>query len=135
MLDISKLQALFEPLFPGLLGVELDEAEPDRVVATMKIRPDLCSGTGSAHWGALVGLAQTLGSVGAVLNLPENHRTRTISTNTRFHAEAAAGTTVTAICIPDERTDSRFVWHTRITDADGTLCAEVVQAQEITDDP
>lgn len=132
MLDISKLQALLEPLFPGLLGVELQEAEKDRVVATMKIRPDLCSGIGSAHWGALVGLAQTLGSVGAVLNLPENHRTKTLSTNTQFHAEADAGTTVTAVCVPDELTDSRMVWKTRITDANGELCAEVTQSQEIT---
>lgn len=135
MLDISKLQALFEPLFPGLLGVELQEAEADRVVATMKIRPELCSGIGSAHWGALVGLAQTLGSVGAVLNLPENHRTVTVGTNTQYHAEAAAGTVVTATCQPAEITAERMVWKTQITDADGVLCAEVTQTQEVAPEP
>ncbi|MGB7299472.1 MAG: PaaI family thioesterase [Burkholderiaceae bacterium] len=131
MLDISKLQTLFEPLFPGLLGVELQEAEKDLVQATMKIRPDLCSGVGSAHWGALVGLAQTLGAVGSVLNLPENYRTKTLSTNTQFHAEAPAGDTVTAVCVPDLITEDRMIWKTRITNNADELCAEITQTQEV----
>ena len=39
MLDLPALQKLLEPLFPGLMGVRITEAAPDRVVARRSARP------------------------------------------------------------------------------------------------
>ncbi len=131
MLDISKLEALFEDIFPGLLGVKLQEATPELVTATMKIRRELCAGRGGAHWGAIVGLAQTLGAVGAVLRQPENSSNRTVTSNTVFHADADEGSTVKARCVPREVTESKMIWETQITNEKDELCAVVTQTQEI----
>ena len=39
--SLAQLQQLIGPPFPGLMGVTLTEAAADRVVATLKVRPDL----------------------------------------------------------------------------------------------
>lgn len=43
MTDAAAIQALLEPLLPGLMGLMLLEATPERVTATMQVRPDLCT--------------------------------------------------------------------------------------------
>ena len=63
MLTLSSIQEQFAALFPGLMGVELLETAPDRVVASMKVRPDLCTIGGVLHGGALMAFADTLGAV------------------------------------------------------------------------
>ena len=50
-MDIAQLQRLLQPLFPGLMGVQLTEATPTRVVATLQVRPDLCTAGGILHGG------------------------------------------------------------------------------------
>ena len=51
MTDPAALQALLDPLFPGLMGVRLTALAPDRVVADMVVRPDLCTAGGILHGG------------------------------------------------------------------------------------
>jgi 1,4-dihydroxy-2-naphthoyl-CoA hydrolase len=46
MTDATAIQALFEPLLPGLMGLTLTQATPERVTATMQVRPDLCTSGG-----------------------------------------------------------------------------------------
>ena len=43
MTDAAAIQALLEPLLPGLMGLMLIEVTPERVTATMQVRPDLCT--------------------------------------------------------------------------------------------
>ena len=71
MSDVARIQAILAPLFPGLMGIELREATPDRVVAAMRVRPDLCTTGASLHGGAFMAFADTLGAVGTFLNLPD----------------------------------------------------------------
>jgi len=52
MIDIASLQTLLDPLFPGLMGVTLKTLDPERVVAEMEVRPDLCTAGGILHGGA-----------------------------------------------------------------------------------
>ena len=40
MISLSSLQEQFAELFPGLMGMELLETTADRVVASIKVRPD-----------------------------------------------------------------------------------------------
>lgn len=54
MLDTATVQKMLEPQFPGLMGVRLIELEPDRVVAAMAVRADLCTGGGILHGGARI---------------------------------------------------------------------------------
>ena len=57
----------------ALLGIELLEAGPDRVVATMPVTPDHHQPMGYLHGGASVACAETLVSYGAFLGAPVGH--------------------------------------------------------------
>ena len=129
MTDLAGLQARLEPLFPGLMGVRLTELAPERVAATLLVRPDLCTSGHTMHGGAFMAFADTLGAVGTVLNLGPGQRTTTTDSSTKFIAGARAGSTVTAECVALHRGRSTQVWQTSIRNADGKLCAVVTQTQ------
>lgn len=133
MIDLADLHARLAPLFPGLMGVELTEAAPDRVAARMTVRPDLCTAGGILHGGAVMAFADTLGAVGTVLNLPPGGRTTTTDSSTKFIAGAPVGSVVTGECTAFHRGRSTMVWQTAVTDADGRLCAVVTQTQLVLD--
>ena len=92
----EQIQKIFQPLFPGLMGVTLEEATQDKIVATMLVRPDLCTTGGVCHGGAFMAFADTIGAVGTVMNLPPNTRTTTIESKTNFLGAAPVNTRVTA---------------------------------------
>src|SRR2546430_7763541 len=75
--DITAIQAMLDPLLPGLLGVRLVSVEPDRVVAELEVRPALCTTGGILHGGAYMAFADTLGAVGTFISLPKGKRTTT----------------------------------------------------------
>lgn len=129
MIDIQALQRLLDPLFPGLMGVRLLELAPDRVVAELEVRPDLCTAGGIMHGGAYMAFADTLGAVGTVINLPPGHHTTTTDSSTKFIAGAKVGTTVKGESVALHRGRTTMVWETRITNAQGKLCAVVSQTQ------
>jgi 1,4-dihydroxy-2-naphthoyl-CoA hydrolase len=129
MLDIQSVQKLLEPLFPGLMGVRLLELAQDRVVAELEVRPDLCTAGGILHGGAYMAFADTLGAVGTVINLPAGHHTTTTDSSTKFIAGAKVGTTVKGESVALHRGRTTMVWETRITNAQGKLCAVVSQTQ------
>ena len=128
-LDLARLQKLIEPLFPGLMGVRVLEAAPERVVGSMQVRPDLCTGGGILHGGAYMAFADTLGAIGTIVNLPPNTRTTTTDSSTKFIAAAKVNTTVTGESIALHRGRTTMVWQTSIRNADGKLCAVVTQTQ------
>ena len=80
----EQMQKMIEPLFPGLMGVELEEATQDKIVASMLVRPDLCTAGGVCHGGAFMAFADTIGAIGTVMNLPPGTRTTTIESKTNF---------------------------------------------------
>lgn len=129
MHDLPSLQQLLEPIFPGLMGVRLTVLEPDRVVAQMEVRADLCTAGGILHGGAYMAFADTLGAVGTIANLPEGKRTTTTDSSTKFIAGAKLGTSVTGTCVALHRGRTTMVWQTSVTNADGRLCALVTQTQ------
>jgi 1,4-dihydroxy-2-naphthoyl-CoA hydrolase len=129
MIPIDPLQALLEPLFPGLMGVQLTEVTPERVRATMQVRPDLCTAGGILHGGAYMAFADTLGAVGTVINMPAEARTTTTDSSTKFIAGARLGTVVTGDCVALHRGRTTMVWQTSIHADDGRLCAVVTQTQ------
>lgn len=132
-MDLDQLQKLLQPLFPGLLGMQLTEATPTRVVATLQVRPDLCTAGGILHGGAHMAFADTLGAVGTVLNLPQGKRTTTTDSSTKFIGSAPAGSVVTGESVPLHRGRTTMVWQISIRSAEGKLCAVVTQTQLVLD--
>ena len=129
MNTLSSLQEQFAALFPGLMGMELLEATSDRVVASLKVRPDLCTTGGVLHGGALMAFADTLGAVGTFMNLAEGARTTTIDSSTKFIGAAPVGSTIRGECTAFHRGRTTMVWQTRISAESGKLVALVTQTQ------
>jgi 1,4-dihydroxy-2-naphthoyl-CoA hydrolase len=127
----EQIQKLFEPLFPGLMGIELKEATQDKVVATMLVRPNLCTTNGVCHGGAFMAFADTIGAVGTVMNLAPNTRTTTIESKTNFLGAAQINTRITAESTPLHRGKTTQVWQTMIRNEAGRLCAVVTQTQMV----
>lgn len=125
----AAIQQRLQGLFPDLMGLELTEVTPDKVVATMTVRPDLCTVGGILHGGAVMAFADTLGAVGTVVNLPEGKGTTTIESSTKFIGAAKAGTTVTGESVALHRGRTTMVWQTSIRSPEGRLCAVVTQTQ------
>jgi 1,4-dihydroxy-2-naphthoyl-CoA hydrolase len=129
MHDITAIQRLLEPLFPGLIGVRLVELALDRVVAKMDVRPELCTSGGILHGGAYMAFADTLGAVGTLLNLAAGKRTTTTDSSTKFMVAARVDTTVNGESVALHRGRTTMVWQTSIRNAEGKLCAVVTQTQ------
>ena len=128
-MDIREIQQLLEPLFPGLIGVTLLEVSPERVVAEMDVRSDLCTTGGILHGGACMAFADTLGAIGTIVNLPRGCTTTTTDSSTKFIAGAKVGTRVHGESVALHRGQTTMVWQTSVTGANGRLCALVTQTQ------
>lgn len=133
MHDAQAIQQLLAPLFPGLMGITLGSLEPERVVATMEVRADLCTTGKTLHGGAMMAFADTLGAVGTFINLSQGKRTTTIESSTKFIGGAPVGSVVTGESLALHRGRTTMVWQTTIRSAQGKLCAVVTQTQLVMD--
>src|SRR5258708_26488325 len=103
MTPLEKIRSMKMP-FAELKGVTFTEAEKDRVVARMLVRPDLCTLGHSLHGGAIMALADSVGAAATVINLPEDaKRTTTIESKTNFIGGAKKGMTLIANPTPGHR--------------------------------
>jgi 1,4-dihydroxy-2-naphthoyl-CoA hydrolase len=135
MLSMETMRGHIASLFPGLIGVELVEMTPERVVAHLVVRPDLCTAGGIMHGGAYMAFADTLGAIGTVVNMERGKRTTTTDSSTKFIGGAKVGSTVVGESIPLHRGRTTQVWQTSIRTTEGKLCAVVTQTQLILDPP
>lgn len=124
MTPLEKLNSMKMP-FAELKGVVFTEAEKDRVVARMLVRPDLCTLRHTIHGGAVMALADSVGAAATVLNLPEDAKgTTTIESKTNFIGGAKEGMVVVATATGPSATRTQ-VWQTRLETEDGKLVAVV----------
>ena len=129
MTPLDKINAMKMP-FAELKGVTFTEASADRVVAQMRVRPDLCTLHHTIHGGAVMALADSVGAAATVINLPEDAKgTTTVESKTNFIGAAKEGTLVIAMATPVHRGRRTQVWQTRIETEDGKLVAIVTQTQ------
>ncbi len=112
-----------------LMGIKLVEQSPDRVVAEMIVREDLCTTNSILHGGAYMAFADTIGAVATVLNLPAGAGTTTVESKTNFISAIKAGEVARAECTPVHRGKTTQVWTTRILGPDGKLAAIITQTQ------
>jgi 1,4-dihydroxy-2-naphthoyl-CoA hydrolase len=119
------------PDFANFLGMRLRSATRDEIVADLEIRPDLGQSAGIAHGGVLMSFADTLGGIGASVNLPPGTATITLESKTNFLAPAPVGSIVTGRSEILHRGRRTTVWQTRISNAAGRLLAQVIQTQMV----
>jgi uncharacterized protein (TIGR00369 family) len=131
MTPLERVNSMKMP-FAELKGVIFTEAERDRVVARMVVRPDLCTLGHTIHGGAIMALADSVGAVATVINLPDDAKgTTTIESKTNFIGGAREGATLVATATPVHRGRRTQVWQTRLETEDGRLVAVVTQTQMV----
>ena len=115
--------------FARLLGIDLITVLPERVVARMTVRDDLCTMPAVLHGGAIMAFADTLGAIGTIANLEKTAATVTIESKTNFIRPAPLAAHVVGEAVPVHRGHRVMVWQTRTTTEDGTLVALTTQTQ------
>ena len=131
MTPLEKIRSMKIP-FAELKGVTFIEADKDRVVAKMMVRPDLCTLNHSIHGGAVMALADSVGAAATLINLSEDAKgTTTIESKTNFIGGAKEGTSVIATATPVHRGRRTQVWQTRLETEEGKLVAIVTQTQMV----
>ena len=112
------------------LGIEFVEVGRDKVVATLKITPNLLTTTGTVHGGTFMAFADTIGAAGTVANLAPEQSTATLESKTNFFAACRSGV-IRAEATPLHKGKRTHVWQTRITDDAGKLLSLTTQTQMI----
>jgi uncharacterized protein (TIGR00369 family) len=125
----ASMQERFQGLLPELMGMEFIEAAPEKVVASMVVRKDLCTIGDNLHGGAIMAFADTLGAVAAILNMPEGSRTTTIESKTNFIGGAPLGSRVVGESVAVHKGRTTVVCQTTIRSEAGKLVALVTQTQ------
>ena len=116
------------PAFAQHVGIELIEAHSDRVDGRIVVGPQHSNGRDRVHGGAIMSLADTLGAIGTVLNLPPGATTSTIESKTNFLA-AGRGPHLIGESMPLHIGRNTMVWQTTVRDADDRRVAVVTQTQ------
>ena len=123
------MQQRFEGTLAELMGIEFTEAKPEKVVARLTVRKDLCTVGDSLHGGAIMAFADTLGAAAAILNMPQGARTTTIESKTNFIGGAPLGSRVVGEAVPVHRGRTTVVCQTTVRNEAGKLVALVTQTQ------
>jgi 1,4-dihydroxy-2-naphthoyl-CoA hydrolase len=94
-----------------LMGITFTHAAPDKVIARMVVRPDLCTLGHKIHGGSAMAFADTTGGVATLINLPADAKgTTTIESKTNFVSAANEGSIVIATAMPVHRGRRTQVW-------------------------
>lgn len=126
--DLDALVALMP--FAVQLGVTLEEASPDRVIARLPWAPRLCTAAGVLHGGVLISLADSAGALVAFLGLAEGSTTATITSTTQMFRPVTGGV-VRAVALPLHRGRTLATVQTNLHDSDERLVAQTTQVQAI----
>lgn len=99
-----------------VLGIEIVELTPGRVVATMPVDERTRQPFGILHGGASVALAETVASLGAVMNVDLERSTAVGLEINANHLRAKREGVVRATATPFHMGRSTQVWDIRIVD-------------------
>lgn len=125
----EQLNAFAVPL-ARTLGIIILEADPERVVARMEVRADICTLGDTLHGGAMMSLADIAGATGAFISLPDGAvGTTTTESKTNMISSPPAGSVVIATATPIHKGRTSQVWQTRIEREDGKLVSLTTQTQ------
>ena len=103
-----------------VLGIEIVEAGPDRVVATMPVETRHLQPAGYLHGGASVVLAETAASIGGYFAAPDGHTAFGMEINAN-HLRPKRDGELTATAEPVYVGRTTQVWQINIVDESGKL--------------
>ncbi len=104
-----------------VLDIKLVLAEKDRVVATMPVGPNHRQQVGYLHGGVSVVLAESLASIGAVLNIDADRQMAFGLEINANHLRPKREGLLTGIAMPITRGRTTHVWDIKITDENDKL--------------
>ena len=119
--DIAGFTEFTRGTLPDVLGIELIELTPTRLVATMPVARRVHQPFGLLHGGASVVLAETLASMGAWLNIDQATQAAVGLEINANHLRGVREGLVTGVAMPLHIGRSTHVWDIRITNEDGKL--------------
>ena len=122
-LTLAQLQEMGSFGFPGLLGIEFDEAGDGAMRARLELAEKHMAPNGYLHAGTVVGFADSACGYGCILNLPEGATGfTTIELKTNFLRSANEGTIdCEARLVHGGRTTQ--IWDATVTDAEARRMA------------
>lgn len=117
--------------FAIVLGLEVVEGSPQRVVTVAEWAPERCTSAGLLHGGFLMAAVDSTGATCAFLNLPPGAEgTSTIESKTNFLGSVGSGT-ITVTAEPVHVGRSTVVVQTDVTDDAGRLVSRSLQTQAV----
>ncbi|HEX4257944.1 MAG TPA: PaaI family thioesterase [Streptosporangiaceae bacterium] len=126
--ELAELVALMP--FAAELGVVLEEASAERVVARLDWAPQLCTTGGVLHGGVLMSLSDSAGALVTFVGLPEGVTTATVTSTTQL-MRAVSGGTIRAMAIPLHRGRTMVTAQTSVYDDRKRLVAQTTQVQAV----
>jgi 1,4-dihydroxy-2-naphthoyl-CoA hydrolase len=128
--DLSPADLLATIPYSVTLGMTLDEATPHLVRGSLPWSPERCTTSGVMHGGAVMTLADTVGAVCALLNLPAGAGTATVQSATNFFRGVRDGT-LHATARPLHVGRSFIVVRTDLTDDQDQSVGQTTQTQAV----
>jgi 1,4-dihydroxy-2-naphthoyl-CoA hydrolase len=120
---IARINSTREESVWDVLDIKLVSAEKDKVVATMPIGPNHRQQVGYLHGGISVVLAESVASLGTVLNIDANRQMAFGLEINANHLRPKQDGQLTAVATPIHRGRTTHVWDIRITDEhDKLIC-------------
>ena len=127
----SELDALVALMpFAQHLGLTVEEAGPDKVIARLAWAPHLCTAGGIMHGGVLMSLADSAGALVTILGLPEGATTATITSTSQLFRPVTGGT-VRAVAVPLHRGRTTVTAQSSLYDSEDRLVAQTTQIQAV----
>ncbi|MEV4760779.1 PaaI family thioesterase [Micromonospora sp. NPDC049559] len=108
--------------FVALLGLQIEEVTPDRVVIRWRCRPELLQPYGIQHGGVYSSVVETAASVGAAVWYGDRGGVVGVSNQTDFLRAVREGE-LSAVATPVHRGRSQQLWQVEITDEADRLVA------------
>lgn len=121
MMDLKELNRICKGTFIDLLNIEFTGYTDTTVEAVMKINPELYQPMGVVHGGALISLAETVGSAGSFLLVdPEQFNVFGSAVNSQHIAPVSEGL-LFALANLVVKNDFKHIWDVKIKDEEGKL--------------
>ena len=127
-MNLEELNQICKGSFIDLLNIEFTAFSESSISAVMNITPDLYQPAGIVHGGALISLAESVGSAGSfMLTDPEENNVLGSSVNTQHIAPARSGKLHAKAKLTVQK-PGRHIWDVEITDDND----EVVSISRVT---
>jgi uncharacterized protein (TIGR00369 family) len=121
---VARLNEFARPRHPGLVGVEVVECEPDRVVGRLQVTAPLVAGTGYLWAPVVITLADWLCACGMGPNIPQGAAFTTIELKANFLGTVREGGSIRGTAVPAHRGRTTHVWDVTVNDeASGKVIA------------